>query len=263
MAAMLVYDEERQRIETMNSSLSPRRRPSPQNFTFLSYHNSPLVNASLLHYRPGSIAEQTIVSHQPGGNAKPLITKADRIQYPKNPENGYISRHSTIFRGCLCCRKEGHLFITCSQNRDKVVRNNYWQELWCHIPSTRKRNTVKQEERLSRHHNTPVMHLVSKQSTLIPLGIGQGINAPSWISHPPSSSPTSPSKAPEDGESYSKTINPWILPILIGVDNNYVKGSTLIPININNNVPCADFKLSQRINTNISSSACLLIQVPL
>ena len=114
VAAMLVYDEERQRIETMNSSLSPRRRPSRQNFTFFSYHNSPLVNASLLHYRPGSIAEQTIVSHQPGGNPKPLITKADRIQYPKNPENGYISRHSTIFRGCLCCRKEGHLFITCS-----------------------------------------------------------------------------------------------------------------------------------------------------
>ena len=76
VTARLVYDEEKQRIETMVSSLSPHFH-SHHNSNFLSPHHSPPVNASLLHYGPGSIAEQTIVSHQPGGNPKPLVTKAD------------------------------------------------------------------------------------------------------------------------------------------------------------------------------------------
>ena len=76
VTSTLVYDEERQRIETMVSSRFPCRH-SRHNLNFISPHHSPPVNASLLYYGPGSIAEQTIVSYQPGGNPNP-----DGHQYP-------------------------------------------------------------------------------------------------------------------------------------------------------------------------------------
>ena len=69
-----------------------------------------------------------ILSNQPGGNLKPVATKADRQQYPKNPDNGYVSRHPKTFRGCLGCGQLGHLFKACLQNKNLEVRANYWKE---------------------------------------------------------------------------------------------------------------------------------------
>ena len=127
VTAQLLYEKEKQRIETMVSSISSRRHPR-HNSHFLSPSHSPPVPASLLHYGSGSIAEQTIVSYQPGGNQKPVVTKADGHQYSKNPDNRYISRYPTTFRGCLGCGQLGYLFKDCSQNKDHEVRADYWQE---------------------------------------------------------------------------------------------------------------------------------------
>ena len=204
MAAQLVYEEEKQRIETMVSSISSRRHPR-HNSHFLSPSHSLPVPASLLHYGSGSIAEQTIVSHQPGGHQKPVVTKADGQHFPKNPENGYVSHHPTTFRGCLGCGQLGHLFRDCSRNKDPEVRAVYWQELWCHVPSTRKRNTQMREDRPSHSNNTdaPVMHVATQQSTAGPLGRGQGVNTPSWMSNRHSSSP------PKHTNTAPENKNPW------------------------------------------------------
>ena len=65
---------------------------------------------------------------------------------------------------------------------------------------------------------------------------GSGVNTPSWMSTRCSSSPPKQNKAPENK-------NSWILPILVGVNNTYVDGSTPMPINIDNNLPCVVFEL--------------------
>ena len=77
------------------------------------------------------------------------------------------------------------------------------------------------------------MNVVTQQSTSGSLGRGQGVTTPSWMS---SSSSPSESKAPVNK-------NPWTLPILVGVNNISVKGSTPMPINIDKNLPCVDFEL--------------------
>ena len=184
VTSTLVYDEEMQCIETTVASRFPCRH-SRHNLNFLSPHQSPPVNASLLYYGPGSIAEQMIVSYQPGGNPKPLVTKVDGHQYPKNPDNGYVSRHPIIFRGCLGCEKIDHLFKTCSQYMNTDVRANYWQELWSHMPVTRMSNTMMRDDRLSRdnNNNDPAMHMTTHQSSSGSLGRGQGVNTPSWMSN--------------------------------------------------------------------------------
>ena len=152
-------------------SLSPRRQPR-HNSHFLSPRHSLPVPASLLHYGSGSIAEQMIVSYQPGGNLKPVVTKADGYQYPKKTDNGYVSRHLTTFRGCLGCGQLGYLFKDCLQNKNLEVRANYWQELWCQIPASRKNNTTMRDDWMSRsnNNNASVMHVAPQQSTSGPLG---------------------------------------------------------------------------------------------
>ena len=59
--------------------------------------------------------EQSNGLHQRGDNPKPLVIKDDEKQYPKNPENGYVSRLPTAFRGCLCCGQVRHQFNTFPQ----------------------------------------------------------------------------------------------------------------------------------------------------
>ena len=171
VVAQRSYFEEKERIKTMITSLSPR----PNNHhRFNSNFLSPNTAAPLLHYGPGSSAEQTIVSHQPGPNPKPLVTR-DGIQYPVNPENGYISKWPATFRGCLGCGHSGHHFNSCPQSAIKSVRLVYWQELWCHIPSTRRQN---RETRLNTHAaNSSLNHLGSHQDTN-GLGRGRSVNTP-------------------------------------------------------------------------------------
>ena len=48
----------------------------------------------------------------------------------------------------------------------------------------------------------------------------------------------------------------WILPILVGVHNSNVVGSTPMAININNNLPCVDFKLGKN---NIATSSLRML----
>ena len=129
-----------------------------------------------------------------------MVKKADGQQYPKNPDNGYVSRHPTTFRGCLGCGQLGHLFKACLQNKNLEVRANYWQELWCHIPATRKKNSTMRDDRMSRNisNNPSVMYMATQKSTSGPLGRGQGVNTPSWMSNQRSSSPPNQNKAPED-----------------------------------------------------------------
>ena len=47
------------------------------------------------------MTEQTIVLNQSRRGLKPLVTKADEIQYLKNPENGHISTWLATFPGYL------------------------------------------------------------------------------------------------------------------------------------------------------------------
>ena len=97
--------------------------------------------------------------------------------------------------------------------------------------------------RLTRNNNNnaPAMHMTTQQSSSGSLDRGQGVNIPSRISNRRSSSPPNQNKVSEDK-------NPLILPILVGVNNTSVDGSTPIPINIDNNLRCVDFKLGHEID---------------
>ena len=53
--------------------------------------------------------EQTIVNHQPRYKEKVVVTK-NRVEYPSNPENGYVSKWPIASHGCLGYRKKD----TCS-----------------------------------------------------------------------------------------------------------------------------------------------------
>ena len=98
------------------------------------------------------------------------------------------------------------------------------------------------DNRLSRNNNndTPAIHMATQQSSSSSLGRGQGVNTPSWMSNRRSSSPPNQNKA-------SKDKNPWILPILVGVNNTSFDGSTSMHINIDKNLPYVDSKLSHEI----------------
>ena len=110
--AQRIFEEERQRIAIMIISISSRHHYHRHNSPFFSPNILPPIKGTRLQYGPGSMAEQIIVSHQPGDDSKPLVTKADGIQYPKNPENGYVSKWPAAFRRCLGCGQEDHMFNT-------------------------------------------------------------------------------------------------------------------------------------------------------
>ena len=88
--------------------------------------------------------ELTIAKHSDpvpsvDSSSKPLVVKKDGQSYPRNPTNGYISRYPSNFFGCLGCGAVDHLFKECQHNRVSTVRSLYWQELWAHVPKTRKK----------------------------------------------------------------------------------------------------------------------------
>ena len=43
------------------------------------------------------------------------------------------------FFGCLGCGSGTHIFREYTDQRDRAVRTVYWQELWAHVPKTRKK----------------------------------------------------------------------------------------------------------------------------
>ena len=86
-------------------------------------------------------------SHQPGTNPKPLVIR-NGVRYPMNPEYGYISKWPATFRGCLGCGQSGHHFDSYPQSAIKEVRIIFWQDLWCHIPSSWKHDARNRDNRL-------------------------------------------------------------------------------------------------------------------
>ena len=130
------------------------------------------------------MTEKKITTHQPGGILKPLVMK-NRVQYPKNPENGYVSRRPANFRECLGCGYSQHHFNSFPQSADKNVRSTYWQELWCHIPSSRKGDAGDRKNREKQLHI--LLHAALSINNIVPqkdlmeLSRGQGINNPAWM----------------------------------------------------------------------------------
>ena len=101
-------------------------------------HNNTVVQSRY----SGSSAEQTIVAYSnPEAKVKerPLVVKKDGHSYPSNPTNGYVSRWRDGCFGCLGCGSDNHRFASCSKKNDLDSRSLFWQELWAHVPSTRKR----------------------------------------------------------------------------------------------------------------------------
>ena len=86
-----------------------------------------------------SLAEQTLEENYTTRTDKPLVAGTDRKMYPKNPSNGYISRFPDDLTGCLGCGLTEHRFRGCPRSNEKDLRDFFWQELWAHIPTTRKK----------------------------------------------------------------------------------------------------------------------------
>ena len=93
VATKRLFDKEQERGKAMVASLSPFFSHSSARHKFTPRNtNLKIVDASAYHYELGnSMAEKIITSHQPRDNTKPLVLK-NGVQYPKNPENSYVSR---------------------------------------------------------------------------------------------------------------------------------------------------------------------------
>ena len=91
------------------------------------------------YYQNNSLAEETLEAHSTPRLDKPLVKGTDGNIYPKNPSNGYISRFPDDFTGCLGCGSTEHRFRRCPRCNEKDLRELFWQELWAHIPTTRKK----------------------------------------------------------------------------------------------------------------------------
>ena len=101
-------------------------------------HNNTVAQS----HHTGSFAEQTIIAHsnlEAKVNERPLVVKKDGHSYPDNPTDGYVSRWRDGFFGCLGCGSDNHRFASCSKKNNLDSRSLFWQELWNHVPSTRKR----------------------------------------------------------------------------------------------------------------------------
>ena len=75
-------------------------------------------------------------------NNRPLVKGTDGKLYSKIPINNYVSRFADGFSGYLCCGSTSHLFRNYpnkANNETKLKKN---QDLWAHVPSTRKTETI-------------------------------------------------------------------------------------------------------------------------
>ena len=89
---------------------------------------------------------------------RPLVTKVDGLNYPKNPCNGYVSKLPDNFSGCLACDSTNHRF-SFFPKKDNVDDNKlFWQELSAHIPSTRKRKNDPIPRSLTPHQSSVDIH---------------------------------------------------------------------------------------------------------
>jgi len=241
VAAQRAMEEEKKRIRAMINSFTP---PHNSGNTF---HNSSNPSHSpsysnLMHYGPGSIAEQTLSAHR--GNQpqvddpnKPLVKRGD-LFYPQNPETKFISKFPVHFRGCLGCGNPDHLFRACSQRGDSNVRHQFWNEMRAHIPASRK------NDRDQQHGSTNTMTVDvapitgTTPSTPSSAGVGRKVNnLPAWMTSRPSESVVDADKPASDN------VEPWFLPIMARITAMDVAACLPMPIQINNNLPCIDFCL--------------------
>ena len=102
------------------------------------------------------------------------------------------------------------------------------------MPSSRKGSAPNRKGRLKSLQTVPTLHYSSTKTTSSPLGKGQNINTPSRMTKSPpepliasfiSPSSRSPSSAAPSNNSDTE---PWILPILVGINNTNVVGSTIL-----------------------------------
>ena len=113
-------------------STLPTDRISSHNDTFVKSHHS------------SSSAEQTIVTHsnpEAMVNNRPLAVEDNGFNYLQNPTNGYISHWRDGFRGCLACGSETHRFVSCTLKSDPTKKLLFCQEIWAHVPTTRKKKS--------------------------------------------------------------------------------------------------------------------------
>ena len=77
------------------------------------------------------------------------------------------------------------------------------------------------------------------------LGRERGINTAAWMNRDPQrlNTPLPPPPGDNNKDRDPQQQNPWILPVLVRLNNVNVSVITPIPININNNVTCVDFQL--------------------
>ena len=120
--AKYTFEQEKHRIKTMVNSFNNLTHRNPPRQTI--YYYFPPADASVLHYGRGSMVEQTIVNHQPRRKEKMVVTK-NGVDYPSNPESGYVSKWPITFHRCLGCGQEGHMFNACSQRENKNTRSVY------------------------------------------------------------------------------------------------------------------------------------------
>ena len=121
------------------------------------------------------------------------------------------------------------------------MRGVYWQELWVHIPSTRKRENSNKDRRSIPHPVVPPVYTTSTTPTSQGLDRGQGRNTPAWMVRDQASNPIN--QAVPLSDKRQQQSDPWIVPKLARVHNVKVTGGTPILISINNNLPCVDFRV--------------------
>ena len=88
-----------------------------------------------------SLAEQTIGEYSPSISSradKPLVAGKNRKMYPQDPTNQYSSHYLDEFKDYIDCGSTAHRFRMCPRKDEKALRDLFWEELWDHIPSSRK-----------------------------------------------------------------------------------------------------------------------------
>ena len=58
--------------------------------------------------------------------------------YLKNPDNNYVSRFPERFCGCIGCGSLDHAFRSCPHKASPKMRQQLFQDILTHVPSTRK-----------------------------------------------------------------------------------------------------------------------------